>query len=154
MNIDLEKLVAMMQALKEFEISELEIAQGEDHILMKRGPSGVQVVTAPSAMTVAPMAPPAFQQHAAPESAAPIVEEEEGTWVTSPFVGTFYRAPSPEAKAFVKEGDEVRVGQALCIVEAMKLMNEIEAEISGTVVRIVAENGKPVEYGDRLFLIK
>ena len=74
--------------------------------------------------------------------------------ITSPFVGTFYRSPSPDAPAFVDVGTEIRPGQVLCIVEAMKLMNEIEAEIAGTIVEVAAENGKPVEYGDVLFRVK
>jgi acetyl-CoA carboxylase biotin carboxyl carrier protein len=74
--------------------------------------------------------------------------------VTSPFVGTFYRAPSPETEAFVQQGDSITPGQVLCIVEAMKLMNEIESEVSGTIVEILVENGKPVEYGGRLFRIE
>ena len=80
--------------------------------------------------------------------------EPEGDFVTSPFVGTFYRAPSPEADSFVEVGDSIVAGQVLCIVEAMKLMNEIEAEVAGTIVEVLVENGKPVEYGDRLFRIE
>ncbi|MDH3817670.1 MAG: acetyl-CoA carboxylase biotin carboxyl carrier protein, partial [Myxococcales bacterium] len=81
-------------------------------------------------------------------------EEGEGSYVTSPFVGTFYRAPSPETDAFVEVGDSIAPGQVLCIVEAMKLMNEIESELAGTIVDVLVENGKPVEYGDRLFRIE
>jgi len=87
-----------------------------------------------------------------PESAAPPVEN--GTYVTSPFVGTFYRAPSPESDAFVEVGDVIAPGQVLCIVEAMKLMNEIESEVEGTIVEILIEDGQPVEYGDQLFRIE
>ena len=81
--------------------------------------------------------------------------QEEGiSYITSPFVGTFYRAPSPASEAFINEGDTVSVGQTICIVEAMKLMNEIESEVSGTIVAVLAENGKPVEFGDQLFKVK
>ena len=82
-------------------------------------------------------------------------EEEEGvTAITSPMVGTFYRSPSPEAPFFVEVGDEIEPGKVVCIIEAMKLFNEIESEIRGKIIKILAENGKPVEYGQKLFLIK
>ena len=93
---------------------------------------------------------PAATVSAAP-AAEPAPTEEDGVFVTSPFVGTFYRSPSPDADAFVEVGDEIAAGQVLCIVEAMKLMNEIEAEVAGTVVEVLVENGKAVEFGDKLF---
>jgi acetyl-CoA carboxylase biotin carboxyl carrier protein len=83
-----------------------------------------------------------------------VAADENGVYVTSPFVGTFYRSPSPDSDPFVEVGDEIVVGQVLCIVEAMKLMNEIEAETAGTVIEVLVENGKPVEYGDKLFRIE
>ena len=79
---------------------------------------------------------------------------DDDNYVTSPFVGTFYRAPSPESESFVQAGDSITPGHVLCIVEAMKLMNEIESEVSGTIAEVLVENGKPVEYGDRLFRIE
>jgi acetyl-CoA carboxylase biotin carboxyl carrier protein len=87
-------------------------------------------------------------------SDVPALVEENGTYVTTPFVGTFYRAPSPDGDPFVGVGDAIVPGQVLCIVEAMKLMNEIEAEVAGTIVEILGDDGKPVEYGDRLFRIE
>jgi acetyl-CoA carboxylase biotin carboxyl carrier protein len=96
--------------------------------------------------------------HPVPHTPSPApakTEEEEGLIaITSPMVGTFYRSPSPEAAPFVQEGDEVEPGKIVCIIEAMKLFNEIEAEVRGKIVKVLAENGKPVEYGQKLFLIK
>ena len=91
---------------------------------------------------------------AAPKAAAPAAAPETGHVVKSPIVGTFYRAGSPTARAFVEVGDRVKIGQVLCIIEAMKLMNEIESEVAGEVVRAYLENGQPVEYGQSLFAIK
>ena len=90
----------------------------------------------------------------APKAAPPAADDASIATITSPFVGTFYRAPSPQAPSFVDVGSEIRPGTVLCIVEAMKLMNEIEAEIAGTIVEVVAANGKPVEYGDPLFRVR
>jgi acetyl-CoA carboxylase biotin carboxyl carrier protein len=103
-------------------------------------------------------APSPAASHPIPHTPHPIpakTEEEEGLIaITSPMVGTFYRSPSPEAAAFVQSGDEVEPGKVVCIIEAMKLFNEIEAEVRGKIVKVLAENGKPVEYGQKLFLIK
>jgi acetyl-CoA carboxylase biotin carboxyl carrier protein len=98
--------------------------------------------------------PPAVASGSAPQVSAQAAEEDGLHYVTSPIVGTFYRAPNPEAEPYVKVGDMVHKGQVLCIVEAMKLMNEIEADASGTVVRIYPENAQPVEFGERLFAIR
>lgn len=111
----------------------------------RAGQQGVQVV-APAAAAAAPAQP------VAAESSEP--QEADGPAVTSPMVGTFYRAPSPDAEAFVKEGDTISVGQTVCIIEAMKIMNEIEAEIGGRVTKILVENGAPVEYNTPLFLVE
>ncbi len=124
-----------------------------------RAPTVAAAPPVPPAPVPAPAAPqpvPAAPAPAAPEeAAAPEVEDEEGLhFVTSPIVGTFYRAPNPDADPYVKVGDFVEKGQVLCIVEAMKLMNEIEADVSGTIVRIYPENAQPVEYGERLFAIR
>jgi len=153
MDIDIEQLRTLMQTIEEFGINELELRNGEERIRLNRG--------APVAVAQALAAPAAAASHhvatggAAGESASAPQEVEEGiAYITSPFVGTFYRAPSPDSDPFINEGDSVTVGQAICIVEAMKMMNEIEAEISGTIVAVLAENGKPVEYGDQLFKVK
>jgi acetyl-CoA carboxylase biotin carboxyl carrier protein len=98
-----------------------------------------------------PASVPPLSQPPVSQPAAPAADDSKATYLTSPFVGTFYRAPSPDAPPFVEVGTKVREGQTLCIVEAMKLMNEIEADASGTIVDILVENGKPVEFGQKLF---
>jgi len=138
MKVNLNQLRELIQLLEESNLTEIEVEQDDDRIRLRREPIPLAGVVG-----VAPSAPAA--------AAAP---EVEGTYVTSPFVGTFYRAPSPDDNAFVEVGDQIAPGQVLCIVEAMKLMNEIEAEIAGEVVEILVESGKPVEYGDRLFRIE
>jgi acetyl-CoA carboxylase biotin carboxyl carrier protein len=159
MDIDLEQLRELMRALEEFGVNELEIERDEQRIFLRRGtpPESAPVVAQPVAPTQQPQgtgngasapAAAASQEQQEPE------EDENVVYVTSPFVGTFYRAPSPTDAPFVEVGQDVQVGQSLCIVEAMKLMNEIEAEFSGTIIEILAENGKPVEYGDRLFKMR
>ncbi len=137
MKLNLDQLRELIQILEESNLTEIEVEQDDERIKLRREPAPV--------VGVAPT------QAVSPVAAAP---EAEGTYVTSPFVGTFYRAPSPDADSFVEVGDEIGPGQVLCIVEAMKLMNEIEAEIEGKIVEILVESGKPVEYGDRLFRIE
>jgi acetyl-CoA carboxylase biotin carboxyl carrier protein len=149
MDIDLKQLKELMRSLKQFDINELEIEKDGERIKLCRGG---EVVAAPiSYASVAPAAPAAASL--APP-AAPAVDDANVHYVTSPFVGTFYGAPTPGAEPFVKIGSEVKPGQTLCIVEAMKLMNEIESDVAGTVVEVLRENGKPVEYGDKLFKVK
>ena len=145
MKVDLEQLRELIRLLDESNLTEIEVEQDDDRIRVRRDPA---VVMGSAAQSVAPTS--AAEAAAAEQAAA----DESGSYVTSPFVGTFYRAPSPDGDPFVEVGDEVVVGQILCIVEAMKLMNEIEAETAGTVVEVLVENGKPVEYGDRLFRIE
>jgi len=147
MKLDLEQLRELIRLLDESNLTEIEVEQDDDRIRVRRDPAvtvGAAAVQsgAPQATAEAPAVTPATSS------------DESGTYITSPFVGTFYRSPSPDADAFVEVGDEVAAGQVLCIVEAMKLMNEIEAETAGTVVEVLVENGKPVEYGDRLFRIE
>jgi acetyl-CoA carboxylase biotin carboxyl carrier protein len=155
MDIDLKQLKELMRSLKQFDISELEIEKNGERIKLCRGgelPTGVGSVSMiPPALVgaVPASAPPAAQ--AKPEAAE---DDASIHYITSPFVGTFYGAPSPGAAAFVAPGAQIKQGQTLCIVEAMKLMNEIESDVAGTVLEILAENGKPVEYGDRLFKVK
>lgn len=138
MKVNLDQLRELIQLLEESNLTEIEVEQDDDRIRLRREPAPLAGVVG-----VAPSAP-----------AAASAPEMEGTYVTSPFVGTFYRAPSPDDNAFVEVGDQIAPGQVLCIVEAMKLMNEIEAEIAGEIVEILVESGKPVEYGDRLFRIE
>jgi acetyl-CoA carboxylase biotin carboxyl carrier protein len=152
MDIDLKQLKELMRSLKQFDLSELELEKNGERIKLVR--TGAEVV---QAFGVAPAYAPSPSQAplAAAQAKAAAVEDEANVhFVTSPFVGTFYEAPSPDKDAFVKVGSEIKVGQALCIVEAMKLMNEIESDVAGTILEILAENGKPVEYGDRLFKVR
>ena len=148
MDIDLDQLRDLMQALKDFELDELELEQGEERIVLRRTSAATAVMAAPMA-SVPPPAPAA--PSAAPAAAA--AEDDDATYVTSPFVGTFYRAPNPGSEPFVKKGAAFGKGQTLCIVEAMKLMNEIEAEVSGNVLEILVEDGTPVTPGQPLMII-
>ena len=143
MDIDLEQLKTLIQAVEDHALTELRLEDGDEKIVIRRERM-VSISEAPAAVT-AP-APAVAKAEAA--------SADEGEYITSPFVGTFYRAPSPTSKPFVEAGQEVEKGRPLCIVEAMKLMNEIEAEFPCTILEILAENGKPVEYGDKLFRIK
>lgn len=155
--MDLRKLKKLIDLVQESGIAELEITEGEEKVRISRvNPGSTQtILTMPAgqlaipAMAAAPA--PAATSGAAGASAAP--DKVEGHIVKSPMVGTFYRAPSPGAKAFVDVGDRVSPGDTLCIIEAMKLLNEIEADQGGTVKEIYVENGQPVEYGEPLFLI-
>lgn len=152
--MDLRKLKTLIDLVAESGIAELEINEGEDRVRIVKSLPPQIVGTAPTSIAVA--APPTTI--AMPNtSAAPIAPEpaaiESGHTVKSPMVGTFYRAPSPGAEAFVNVGDTVKQGQILCIIEAMKLLNEIEADKAGVIKSVVAENGQAVEYGQPLFVI-
>ena len=151
--MDLRKLKKLIDLVEASGISELEITEGEEKVKIVKGGGAPAVVAAPvpGPAAPAPIAPPAPVVSAPPAEtpeAAP-----EGHPVKSPMVGTFYRTPSPDAKAFVEVGQAVKEGQIICIIEAMKLMNEIECDKSGTVKAILVENGQPVEYGQPLFVI-
>ncbi len=147
--MDLRKLKKLIDLVQESGISELEITEGEEKVRITRA-----LVAAPMA---APMYAPAPMAYAAPPAAAPAAPaapaEPEGHQVKSPMVGTVYFSPSPNAKVFVTVGQTVKAGDTLCIIEAMKLMNEIEADASGVIKAILVENGHPVEYGEPLFII-
>ncbi len=148
--MDLRKLKTLIDLVAESGISELEVTEENDKVRIVNKVQTVAVaapVAAPVAVAAAPAAPAASE--AAP-AAEPVVQ---GTTVTSPMVGTFYRAPNPGAEPFVKVGDHVEAGQTLGIIEAMKLLNEIEAETSGTIKEICVENAQPVEFGQPLFII-
>ena len=149
--MDLRKLKTLIDLVSESNVSELEIteAEGKVRIVKSEGVVHQQYVAAP--MQVAPMMAAPVAAAAAPVAAAAAVE---GHVVKSPMVGTFYRASSPGAKAFVDVGSQVKEGDTICIVEAMKILNEIEADKSGTIVRVLGENGQAVEYGQPLFVIE
>lgn len=153
--MDLRKLKTLIDLVAESGIAELEVTEENDKVRIVNKVQTV-AVAAPVAAPVVAAAPAPVAATPAPAAApAPAAEEAkvEGTPVTSPMVGTFYRAPSPGAAPFVNVGDKVTAGQTLCIIEAMKLLNEIEAETSGTVKEICVENGQPVEFGQTLFII-
>ena len=149
--MDLRKLKKLIDLVQESGISELEVTEGEEKVRIAK-----QLTAAPVAHQVYAAAPIA---HAAPVAAAPATATASepalpaGHIVKSPMVGTFYRASSPDAKPFAEVGDSVKEGQTLCIVEAMKLLNEIEADASGVIKAILVENGQPVEFGEPLFVI-
>jgi acetyl-CoA carboxylase biotin carboxyl carrier protein len=150
MKIDLDQLDALLTKLAAHDVSEFEWEDESASLRVTLGKPVHHMVAAP-AHHAAPA--PAVHAHAAAKAEAAAPAAVEGTIVTSPFVGTFYRAPNPDSPSFCEVGATVKKGQTLCIVEAMKLMNEIEADVAGTVAEIYAENGKPVEYGQRLFRI-
>ena len=138
-------------------IAEIEINEEGDHVrIVNRPAQAAQAAPAIIEIPQAAPAPAAPVPSAAPAapSAAPASSSPSGTQVTSPMVGTFYRAPSPGADPFVEVGTQVKKGDTLCIIEAMKLLNEIEAEVSGTVKEILVDNGSPVEFGQPLFVIE
>jgi len=151
--MDLRKLKTLIDLVAESGIAELEVTEGEDKVrIAKFSPAPA----APTSSTTLMMAPPAGAPVAAAAAApaAPVPEPEPtGHVVKSPMVGTFYRSPSPGAASFVELGQAVKPGDTLCIIEAMKLLNEIEAEVGGVVKEILVENGQPVEYGQPLFII-
>jgi acetyl-CoA carboxylase biotin carboxyl carrier protein len=150
--MDLRKLKKLIDLVQDSGIAELEITEGEEKVRITSVQAGQQTVYAH-----APMMAPAMMH---PAAAAPAVEaaaaepaQPDGHVVKSPMVGTFYRTPSPGAKAFVEVGQSVKAGDTLCIIEAMKLMNEIESDVAGVIKAILIEGGQPVEYGEPLFII-
>ena len=146
--MDLDQIKNLLEILKEQEVNEFTY---ETEALSLSVNFGAQVVQGMAPMMAAPqMAAPAAAAAAAPAEAPAV---SPGVGIESPMVGTFYSAPSPEQPAFAKVGDKVAKGQTLCIIEAMKLMNEIEAEVGGTVLEILVENGQPVQFGQVLFKI-
>jgi acetyl-CoA carboxylase biotin carboxyl carrier protein len=156
--MDIRKIKKLIELLEESGIAEIEIKEGEEALRISRMPTGTAAAHHPLPPMAMPMAAPlaAPVPTAAPrpaEIAAAKAKANEHV-ITAPMVGTFYGAPSPGAKPFIEIGDEIKVGQVLCIIEAMKLMNEIEAECAGTVTDVFAQNGKNVEYGQKLFRIK
>lgn len=152
--MDIRKIKKLIELLEESDIGELEIVEGEESVRISRGgtAAAAQVVAAaPAPVAVAPVAAPAPAAPAASE--APAAAQPEGHIVTSPMVGTFYSAPSPGAPAFASVGQSVKAGDVLCIVEAMKMMNQIEADKSGTIGAILVEDGEPVEFDQPMITI-
>ncbi len=147
--MDLRKLKKLIDLVQESGIAELEITEGEEKVKIVKG-GAVSVVPGPAPLP----APAAPEARTAPPT--PAVEPEagqEGHVIKAPMVGTFYRSPSPDAKPFVEVGQAVKEGDVVCIIEAMKLMNEIDADAAGVIKAILVENGQPVEYGQPLFIL-
>jgi acetyl-CoA carboxylase biotin carboxyl carrier protein len=151
--MDIRKVKKLIELLEESGIAEIEIKEGEEAVRISRMPTGAYATHAPAPVMMPAAIPHAPAPVAAPVEAAAKPRANEHV-VTAPMVGTFYAAPTPGAKAFVDIGDEVKVGQVLCIIEAMKMMNQIEADKGGKVTSIMAQNGDPVEFGQPLFVIE
>lgn len=153
--MDLRKLKTLIDLVSESGVAELEITEGDDRvrIVNRNGAAPVQVHQPVTVAQPMPVPAPAPEVAPAP-AAAPAAPQQTGTPLTSPMVGTFYRAPSPGADPFVKVGDTVKKGQVVCIIEAMKLLNEVEADMDGTIKEVCVENGQPVEFGQSLFIIE
>jgi acetyl-CoA carboxylase biotin carboxyl carrier protein len=157
MNFD--EIKQLLDMVREHELSEFELERDDFKIRVRKNTSGQWTATMPpvSHVNYAPvMAPPMAAPHVPPAAPAltPAQEDTDFAVVKSPIVGTFYRAPEPGAKPFADVGDMVKKGQVLCIIEAMKLMNEINSDVDGEVVKAYVENGQPVQYGERLFAIR
>jgi acetyl-CoA carboxylase biotin carboxyl carrier protein len=150
--MDIRKVKKLIELLEESGISEIEISEGEESVRISRYPKPGTVATSAAPAAAPPPSAPAAPAAAAPaEPAAPPVR---GQQVTAPMVGTFYSGPAPGSKPFVEIGTEVKPGDTLCVIEAMKMMNQIESEFAGRVVSILVENGSPVEFGQPLFIIE
>ncbi|WP_440993878.1 acetyl-CoA carboxylase biotin carboxyl carrier protein [Cysteiniphilum litorale] len=158
--MDIQKIEQLIALIEKSNVNEIEIKEGETSIRITGShPQPVHTLApqqfihhAPAAMPQQPVAAEAQAQHAAP-AAKPVDSLPQGKQVKSPMVGTFYQSPSPGAASFVTEGQAVKAGDTLCIIEAMKIMNQIEADHSGTVLKILVEDGSPVEYDQPLFII-
>lgn len=154
--MDIRKVKKLIELLDESGIAEIEITEGEEAVRISRYPAGGVTYAPPAAMMVSPAAaeaPTAPAAPAIPEVAGAPAERVQGIEVLAPMVGTFYSAPSPDAQPYVQVGDEVQAGDTICIIEAMKMMNAIEAETTGRIAAIQAEDGQPVEFGQVLFII-
>ncbi|GAB1437135.1 acetyl-CoA carboxylase biotin carboxyl carrier protein [Sphaerotilus sulfidivorans] len=153
--MDLRKLKTLIDLVSESNVSELEITEADGKVrIVKQSPTQVVAMPAPVYASAPAPVPAAGAPAAAAPVAAPAAAEVAGTVVKSPMVGTFYRASNPGAKPLADVGTAVKKGQALCIIEAMKIMNEIESEFDGTITKVLAENGQAVEYGQPLFIIE
>ena len=154
--MDIRKVKKLIELLEESGIAEIEITEGDDAVRISRYPKGTVAMQMPAAAPA--LAPAAGVAAPVAGGAAPAADEtpaaDDGHTVTAPMVGTYYSASAPGAKPFVQVGSQVEVGDVLCIIEAMKMMNQIESEIEGQVVAVLVENGEPVEFGQPLFIIE
>jgi acetyl-CoA carboxylase biotin carboxyl carrier protein len=158
--MDFDEIKQILDMVREHELTEFELERDNFKLRIRKNASGHWTATMPpvSHVNYAPVMTAPVPMPAAPPAAPPVLtpadEEVDIAVLKSPIVGTFYRAPEPDAKPFAEVGDTVRKGQVLCIIEAMKLMNEINSDVDGEVVKVYVENGQPVQYGERLFAIK
>jgi acetyl-CoA carboxylase biotin carboxyl carrier protein len=155
--MDIRKVKKLIELLEGSSLTEIEIVEGEESVRLSRGSTVAPVTHVPQVITQAPVqVAPATAAPVAPSNEPEADEESvpEGDMLRSPMVGTFYASPSPEADPFVSLGQKVSEGETLCIIEAMKMFNQIEAEVSGTVVAILAESGQPVEFDQPLFVVR
>lgn len=153
--MDIRKVKKLIELLDESGIAEIEIKEGEESVRISRYPKNAPAMMAAPVAVAAPVAAPAAAPAAA-SAAAPVAaadSEEDGFLVQAPMVGTFYNSSSPDAAAYVQVGDRINEGDTLCIIEAMKMMNQIEADVSGVIKSIRVQNGEPIEYGQTLFVI-
>ena len=146
--MDIRKIKKLIDLIEESDIAEIEISEGEESVRISR------YSAPPVQYAAAPAAPAPVQVAVAPAAAAPVEDKVSGHVLKSPMVGTFYRSASPGSEAFVQIGQSVSVGQTLCIIEAMKILNQIESDKSGKIKQVLVENGHPVEYGQPLFIIE
>lgn len=153
--MDIRKIKKLIELLEESGIAEIEIKEGEESVRISRqGPVSMQMPMHMYAPPQAAAAPAVAPVAAVAAAAAPVEKKPLGHTVKSPMVGTFYRAPTPGAKSFIEIGSRVNVGDTICIVEAMKILNQIEADKAGVVTAVLVENGQPVEYGEPLYVIE
>lgn len=151
MAIDIKSVEKVLQLAKKHGVAEIEVEDGKNKIRVKTALGAAQIVASMPAVSSSNELPLPLSE--SPKKIDGLKSEDKYVKVISPFVGTFYRSPSPEADPYVKEGQMIKKGDVMCIIEAMKLMNEIESEVSGKVISVLAENGQPVEYGEPLYLI-
>lgn len=155
--MDIEQVRQLVELMKEHDLTELLLRDGEQRIVLRRGPKG-QMIVSPAAMQAmmpaAPAAAPAPAAPAAPVASAAPAEDAGLVPIRSPMVGTFYSAPDPESKPYISPGSEVGPDSVVCIIEAMKVFNEIKAELAGTVEKVMVQNAQPVEFGQPLFMVR
>ena len=152
--MDIRKVKKLIELLESSGIAEIEIAEGEESVRISRYPTGGMVVPPTIVPVAAPQAAAAAETQSIDEAPASAAAPVSGHEITAPMVGTFYGSPIPGSKAFVEIGSDVQPGDTLCIIEAMKMMNQIESDVAGRVVSILVENGSPVEFGEPLFVIE
>ena len=149
--MDIRKVKKLIELLEESDLAEIEITEGDDSVRISRHSQAPVPPPAPAQAMPVPAMPAATGGDAIPDAPAP---QQDGSTINAPMVGTYYASPAPGAKPFVQVGSEVQVGDVICIIEAMKMMNQIEAEQAGRIVSVLVENGEPIEFGQPLFVIE